>query len=407
MARLVLATFAVAAGIVFAAAVPSVPRELRALAGLSAPTEAAARERKPDPHGGGVHADEGKIAMTAIRVEAAGIQVARIGGGVLISGVTVPGVLSANADRLARVTARIGGTVAGVRARLGERVAAGDVLAVIESREIADAKGEFLTAGRAASLTKLTLDREARLWKQRISAEQDYLQARAASEEAGVRFDLARQRLSSLGLSDPEIADLPRQPAAMLRRLELRAPIAGRVVARTAVLGGAVSADAELFSVADLTTVWVEMAIPPADLRQTREGQKVTIADEGSARGEGNVVFLNPILNTETRSARAVAEIANPDGIWRPGAFVTARLATDEQPVDVLVPRDAVQEIEGEKVVFVRIPDGFEKREIATGREDAVAFEVIFGLEAGVEIAVGNAFVLRAELGKSEATHSH
>ena len=417
MARIVLTAVAVLAGIGLAAIVPSIPRELRHLAGLSVSADAVAR---PSPtnagpvdshghkgHGAEPHAEEGKIVMTAEQVEAAGIQVAPVAAGILVSRVVVPGVLSANADRLARVTARVAGTIAEVRKRLGEQVVAGDVVAVIESREIADAKGEFLTASRAANLTGLTLTREARLWKQRVSAEQDFLQARASDEEAIVRLDLARQRLSSLGLSDSEIADLPRQPAAALRRLELRAPIAGRLVARSAVVGAAVAAEAELFSVADLSTVWVEMAIPPRDLPATREGQRVMITGEGAVQGEGKVMFLNPILDAETRSARAVAEIANPDGLWRPGAFVTAHLATDEQPVDVLVPRDAIQEIEGEKVVFVRTPEGFEKREVAIGREDSGAVEVIFGLDAGTEIVVGNAFALRAELGKSEATHAH
>lgn len=412
MARVLIAALAVLAGVALAAIMPELPAKLRQLAGLSVPTGVAAQAAvapagRADSHGADTHAAEGKIAMTAEQITAANIQVAMVGGGVLVSRVAVPGVLSANADRLARVTARVGGTIAEVRKRLGEPVAAGDVLAVIESRDIADAKGEFLTASRAAHLASVTFARESRLWTQRISPEQDFLQARGADEEARVRLDLARQRLSTLGLSDAEIVDLPRQPVAALRRLELRAPIAGRVIARAAVLGAAVAADTELFSVADLTTVWVEMAIPPRDLLMAREGQRVSITGEGDARGDGKIVFLSPVLDAETRSARAVAEIDNADGAWRPGAFVTAQLATDEQAVDILIPRSAVQELEGERVVFVRTAEGFEKREVAFGREDAAALEVIFGLDTGAEIAVGNAFVLRAELGKSEATHNH
>ena len=268
-------------------------------------------------------------------------------------------------------------------------------------------KGEYLAATRAAHLANVTLTREAKLWKQRISAEQDFLQARAGAEEAKIRLDLARQRLSALGLSDTEVASLPSQPVAALRRLELRAPIAGRVIARAAVQGAAVATDAELFSVADLATVWVEMTIPPRDLPMAREGQKVSIRGEGEARGEGRIVFLSPVLDAETRAARAVAEIDNAEGNWRPGGFVTAELATGEQQVDVLIPRDAVQEFEGEKIVFVRTAEGFEKRDVALGREDASAFEAIFGLDAGTEIVVGNAFALKAELAKSEASHSH
>lgn len=421
MTRFLVPIFAVLAGLALAAAVPSIPLTARRLAGLPVvPTAEAARQAtaapKDDGHGHGAgaqaeeeggHAEEGKIAMTAEQVDAAGIQVAPVGAGVLVSRVAVPGVLAASQDRLARVTARVGGTIAEVRKGLGEQVAKGDVLVVIESREIAEAKGEYLAATRTAALAETTLAREARLWKQRISAEQDFLQARGVAEEARIRVDLARQKLSALGLSDAEVAGLPRQPVAALRRLEVRAPIAGQVTARAAVLGAAVGGDAELFTVADLSTLWVEMAIPPRDLPMAKQGQSVTVSGEGDAKGEGRIVFLSPLLDPETRSARAVAELDNAEGIWRPGAFVTANLATAEQAVDVLVPRDAVQEVEREKVVFVRTPEGFEKREVALGREDAAAYEAIFGLDAGTEIAVGNAFALKAELGKSEAGHAH
>ena len=406
-------------GIAAAAAVPAVPQALRRAVGLSAPAVPAAAPGPAAPAAGGPgkaagaaaeeggHAEEGKIAMTAEQVAAAGIEVAPVGGGVLVNRVAVPGVLTASQDRLARVTARVGGTVAEVRKGLGERVAKGDVLAVIESREIADAKGEYLAGVRTAGLATTTLGREERLWKQRISAEQDVLQARVSAEEARIRVDLARQRLYALGLTDAEVAGLPRQPVAALRRLEVRAPIAGQVTARAAVLGAAVGSDAELFSVADLSTLWVEMSIPPRDLPMVRQGQGVTVSGEGDAKGEGRVIFVSPLLDPETRSARAVADLGNADGAWRPGAFVTASLATAEQPVDVLVPRDAVQELEGEKVVFVRTPDGFEKTEVALGREGADGFEAIFGLDAGTEIAIVNAFSLKAELGKGEAGHGH
>ncbi len=414
MRRLTVPTLAALGGLVLASAVPIIPQTMRRYAGMPVNPAEAARSAetavpKADAHGDGeeAHGEEGKIAMTAEQVVAANILVAPVGAGVLVSRVAVPGVLAASQDRLARVTARVGGTVAEVRKGLGDTVAKGDVLVVIESREIAEAKGEFLAASRQAALQDSNLAREARLWKQRVSAEQDFIQARTNAEETRIRVDLARQKLSALGLSDAEVAGLPKQPVAALRRLEVRAPIAGRVTARTAVLGAAVGGDAELFTVADLSALWVEMSIPPRDLPMARQGQSVTVAGEGDHKGEGRIVFLSPVLDSETRSARAIAELPNPDGAWQPGAFVTASLATAEQPVDVLIPRDAVQEVEKEKVVFVRIPEGFEKREVALGREDAAGYEVIFGVDAGTEIAVGNAFALKAELAKSEAGHGH
>ena len=183
--------------------------------------------------------------------------------------------------------------------------------------------------------------------------------------------------------------------------------MAGRVTARNAILGASVAAEAEVFAVADLGVLWVEMAIPPRDLPLARQGQTVLLTGEGEARAEGRIVFLSPVLDPETRSARAVAEVPNPEGSWRAGGFVTAHLATAEQRVEVLVPRDAVQEVEGRKVVFVRTAEGFETRDVETGREDAEGYEIVFGLEAGTEIAAANAFPLRAELSKSEAGHAH
>ncbi|MBS0639908.1 MAG: efflux RND transporter periplasmic adaptor subunit [Proteobacteria bacterium] len=400
------------AGLGLAVFVPRVPQNIRHIAGLTTIADAAVKpQSKTDGHGHAEGADEeghgeGKVTMTPEQVTAAGIQVMPASSGALVTKVSVPGVLAANADHLVRITARVPGTIAEVRKRLGDMVEAGQVLAVIESREIADAKGEHLAATRVAALANVTLVRETKLWKQRISPEQDYLRAKAATEEASIRVDLARQRLSALGLPDEDVARLANQPVANLRRLELRAPIAGRVIARAAVQGAAVTADAELFSVADLSAVWIEMTIPTQDLPLAREGLPVTIR-EGSIQGQGRIVFLSPVLDPDTRAARAVAEIDNASGQWRPGGFVTAELATAEQAVDVLVPRSAVQEVQGEKIVFVRTPDGFERRDVAIGREDAAAYEIVFGLDAGTDIATGNVFSLKAELSKSEAGHSH
>jgi len=345
--------------------------------------------------------------MTSAQVEAAGIRVAAIGAGILVNRIAVPGVLAANQNRMAKVTSRVAGTVAEIRRGLGEFVATGDVLAIIESREIAEGKSEFLAAMRTSALAESTLVREARLWRQRISAEQDFLQAQTTAEEQRIRLDLARQKLSALGLSEAEIAELPRQQTNQLRRLEIRAPIAGQITARGAVLGGAVTGDSELFTVADLSSLWVEAAVPPRDLPLVRQGLSVTVVGDGDAKTDGKLIFLNPSLDAETRSARAVAEMVNADGAWRPGAFVTVQLMSSRHDVALMIPKQAAQEIGGELVVFVRTVDGFEKREVAVGRDDEDNYEIVFGLEAGAEIAVGNAFALKAELSKSEASHSH
>ncbi|MCO6416118.1 efflux RND transporter periplasmic adaptor subunit [Siccirubricoccus sp. KC 17139] len=401
---------------------PGLPATLRSSLGLAPPVQVVTPAGAADPAGGkgrggghahgaggdhGEEAPEGTVRMTEEQVAAARIEVAEAGPGTVARRISLPGTVAANADRLAHVPARVAGIVTALNRRLGDTVAAGEVLAVVESAEIATAKGEYLAALRTTELARVTFEREQRLWQRKVSAEQDFLKARTDWQEAQIRLDLTRQKLAAIGLSQAEIEALPRQPIEALRRQEVRAPIAGRITARPKMLGEAVSAEAELYTLADLSTVWVEMAVPTADLAFVKEGMAVRIRDEGEVRGAGRIVFLAPVLDPETRSARAVVEAPNPEGALRPGGFVTAEVATEEQRADVLVPRAAVQEIGGESVVFVRTPEGFEKREVVLGRGDREAVEVVFGLEPGERYAAANTFVLKAELGKSEAEHSH
>lgn len=397
---------------------PEFPATLRSRLGLPPQAQSTALAQAPgataeaghkdgDGHGHGPEASAGSIRMGEDQITGAQIEVAEAGPGAIIRRVSLPGIIAANADHLARVPARIAGIVTGLHKRLGDEVTAGEVLAEIESAEIATVKGNYLAALRTTELVRVTFEREQRLWQRRISAEQDFLKARTDWQEAQIRLDLARQKLAALGLGPAEVEALPRQPIEALRRQAVRAPISGRVTARPIVLGAAVSAEAEVYTVADLATIWVELAVPPSDLAFVKQGMSVRIRGEGETRGEGRIVFLSPMLDPETRSARAVVEVPNPAGEFRPGGFATADVATAEQPVEVLVPRGAVQQVAGESVVFVRSSDGFEKREVVLGRGDAEGVEVVFGLDPGERYAAVNTFVLKAELGKAEAEHSH
>jgi cobalt-zinc-cadmium efflux system membrane fusion protein len=388
--------------------VPGLHSWLRQQAGFTAATQAG---EKPHGHGEG-HAEgenENRLTLSDEQITAAGIKLAAAQGGSIARLVTAPATISADIDRLTQVTAKIDGTIAALRVKLGDQVAAGQVLATIESREIAEAKSNFLAAARAEELARITFERESTLWKKRVTAEQDFLKARAEAEDARIKLELARQKLATLGLGDSEIATLlkGRTELATLRLREVRAPIAGRVIEQQATLGAAVGPDAKLFTVADLGTVWVEMAVPPGDLPYVKEGQTVAVSGAGGEQGEGKIVFVSPVIDAETRAARAVARLANPEQSWRPGSFVTASIATDAQTVALLVPREALQTMGNEQVVFVRTPEGFEKRDVVLGRSNERAVEIVFGLDPGEQIAVANTFTLKAQLAKAEAEHSH
>ena len=139
-----------------------------------------------------------------------------------------------------------------------------------------------------------------------------------------------------------------------------------------------------------------------SDLPVIKEGQSVSVTSRGiTEKAEGKIVFISPILDKETRSARVVAEIANTTGVWRPGSFITAAIAIRERAVPLAAPTSAVQGMGAGKVVFVRVPEGFQKREVVLGQGDDRMVEVVSGLHAGETIAVSNTFSLKAELMKS------
>jgi cobalt-zinc-cadmium efflux system membrane fusion protein len=188
---------------------------------------------------------------------------------------------------------------------------------------------------------------------------------------------------------------------------ELRTLIDGVVIEKHLTLGEAVDREEHAFVVADLSTVWVELSLYQKDFGRVRPGLGVRIqAVAGGASAAGEISYLAPAIDPETRTATARVVLPNPESTWRPGMFVTAR-TLDAEPAAVLVPSDAVQTMEGRRVVFVERAEGFAPRVVAVGREGTTRLEVLSGLAAGERVATGNTFLIKAELGKGEAGHDH
>jgi membrane fusion protein, heavy metal efflux system len=414
--RLAIGLLAAGCGITVASLIPEIPQAVRYAVELvtgaepvrPVETRGGAEQRKSKGDSeveiGEEHAT---IRLTVEQIEMSGIALAAVHGGTLSHRIVVPGTIVPHADRIARVSVRLSAIVTELRKKLGDPVEKGEVIAVLESREVADAKSEYLAARLNNDLQRNLYERDRILWDRHIIAEQIELKSRGAAAQAKMNLDIARQKLFALGVTGSELAALPDEPETALRRQEVRAPISGRVVDRKVDLGAAVGRDnleTELFTVADLDRVWVELAVGPTDLPRVAEGQTVSIAAHGfSKRAVGKIVFIGPILDKETHSGRVVAEIANPDGNWRPGSLVQAAVAIEELPAALAVPASALQTIGKTRVVFVRTQDGFERRPVTLGNGDDRLFEVLSGIREGETVAVGNTFVLKAELLKSLA----
>jgi membrane fusion protein, heavy metal efflux system len=369
-----------------------------------------ASEARPDEagHEGGAVSggDEKKrVPLTENQIKQLGIAVAVAQGGRLLRHLTLPGTVVLNTDRLVHIVPRIPGVVREVRMHLGDTVRAGDVLAVIDSRELADAKAAYLAASARLTMAEDTLAREKDLWEKKISAAQDYLTAKQTVAAARIEVRAAQHKLAALGVSEASLQQLASQPASSLTRYELVAPSAGTVIEKHLTVGAVLKEDTEAFLVADLSTVWVHLNVPPSDLPLVRTGQHVTIAAGASMpEATGTLSYLSPLVSEETRTVVTRVVLPNPDGRWRPGLFVTATVAVGDTAVPLLVPKAALQTLHGQPSVFVQTAEGFAPRPVTLGQSNETHVEITAGLQPGEPYAITQTFLLKAELGKPKDT---
>lgn len=346
---------------------------------------------------------EARAQMSDEQLRHNGIELATAGPARIVSTLELLGEVKLNQDRAVVLTPRLSGVVEAVRANAGDRVKRGQVLAVLSSPVLADLRAEALSAQRRLALARTTHEREKKLWEDKISAEQDYLAARQAFHEAEIAADSARQKLAALGASASD--------SQGLTRYEIRSPIDGVVVDRKLSVGEAMKEDAAVFQVADLSSVWVELVVPTPQLPQLSEGMAAQVkATAFDAQGEARLSYIGAVVGEQSRSATARLVLANPKGLWRPGLPVTVTLKGkdgDPAEVPVAVRADAVQTLRYGPAVFGRYGDKFEARPVELGRSDGRMVEVLTGLKAGERYAAKNSFLVKAELGKSEASHDH
>lgn len=197
-----------------------------------------------------------------------------------------------------------------------------------------------------------------------------------------------------------------------LRPYEIKSGLAGTVIKKEIAPGEFVSDKETLFVVADLSTVWIDLSVPRRDFAGLHEGQPVWIdTGFGEPKLESTLSYISPFGSENTQTLLARAVIPNPDGRLRPGLFVTGEIVAGERKVPVAVKTSALQTLDGTTVVFVQEGDGdeivFEARVIKVGEQNGKLTEIRSGIAADEKYAAANSFILKAELGKGEASHEH
>jgi len=539
--------------------------------------QAAGRDAAaPEPHDHAKHADEPEedgheghdahgegeaiVRMTPAQMQQFGIVAAKAQAGKISKHIRLPGEITINADRAAHVVPSAPGIVRKVVARMGDTVASGDVLAVIESAELAEAKSDYLTklnelsccsidVTRARAIRENTVkllalldkspsldelrraesaemgqnravlvsayaelvytssvyEREKTLLAQKISSKSDFQIAEAAYKKAQATYvalrdstsfetmkslfeaqrsrrnqefivKAAERKLHVLGLGEHDMAPLRKAVSAgaisatpakagcgnpnctdpnckeckaekaaaatkdkagcgdpnctdpncreckaeadgdaldvKLGWYSLRAPFNGTVIARHMALGEKLADDADVLTIADMRTVWVDLSVYQKDLRDVRKGQSVSIhVGSGVPDAVGTIAYVSPIVDDTTRTCLARIVLPNLNGVYRPGLFVAAEVAVGEFKIDVLIPKIAVQRVENKSVVFVPTDEGLVAEAVKLGRSSRTHVEILSGLHAGEKYIARGAFKLKAKLVTSglgaHAGHGH
>ena len=340
---------------------------------------------------------EARVTLTNEQLKHNAIEVLTAGPANIQTNLRLIGEITLNADKAVQVLPRLGGIVESVAANVGGTVKKGQTLAVISSTGVAENRGDLAAAQQRLSLAKTTFAREESLWREKISAEQDYLAAKNELELAQIEVSRQRQILLGMGIG-----------SGSGTRYTLTAPISGVVTRKQISVGQVVDMSQILFEIADLNTVWAEISVPTKDLGVVKTGQQVTVAATAFAQTEtGVITYIAPLVNAQSRTAVARVVLPNPKRSWLVGLPVNIDLVANEVNVPLAVSVEAIQSLHYGDVVFGRYGEYFEARPVELGRRDNKYVEVLTGLNNGEQYAAGNSFVVKAELGKAGATHDH
>lgn len=462
------------------------------------------------------------IEVTAEQIEQAGIKTAIAGSGKLEHSITLNGEISVNTELQVHHIARASGIAEKVEVTSGDYVRKGDLLAVLDSSELAEAKSVYYEIFNEVALSLLDLqrarnisentkkllaqlkknpdldslqkttpgdmgehrarllssyaeyttsqkafERRQKLFKDRIISENDFLNAQSAFEKAqaeyisaqdNTRFEItqklydterqqkvnefrlrtAERKLMLLGLSGEDIEMIKQHGAQIQKectdtacrdcsftlgrhyhkenedsfsRIYVKAQRSGTIIKRNIELGEEVEADRVIFTIADLSNLWALLQAPARDVSLIRNGMEATVATADGHQTTGRVLLVEPIINEKSRTATVRVAVSNDRNRLLPGSFVTGAISIAADNLPLVVKRSAVQNVNGDNLVFVAAKKGFRAVDVKIGREDGNNIEILAGLKVGSNYVADGAFTLKSIMVTSgldpHAGHGH
>lgn len=342
-----------------------------------------------------------EVTLTPDAVARAGIEVASVTSTAATDAVRIPGTIEADAYRRVAVTSVVAGRITRVSAELGQAVKRGSTLAQIYSPGLAEAQTKYLTvrAGLEAATQELT--RTERLVEIGAASRQELERIRASHTAHATSVEGARTQLVLLGMT-PAAIDRLTSASAITASASVPAPIDGIVTERQANPGLNVEPSTPLFTIVDLSSVWVMGDLYEKDFPRVRVGSRATVtttAYPGLAL-EGRVAYIDPQVDGQTRTAQVRVEVRNPRRELRLGMYAEVQILAPGGRHAVTVPREAVQTIGDRHVVYLSRPGRigqFIEREVRVGEVTGALVEIASGVNAGDAVVTRGSFFVRAE----------
>lgn len=341
-------------------------------------------------------AEAAPIELSDQEIKEAHLRIEKVSEAEVAERIQLTATIQANQDRLAHVAPRVPGRIVGISAKLGDRVKAGQPLAHLDSIELGEAHSIYLQAESQHKLAQADFERAEKLYADQIVPQKDFLRSRAEYEKARANLRAATDKLRLMGVA-------PVRSEAAISTFPLTAPFSGTVIDKKAVLGELARPDGALFTIADLSTVWIDADLFEKDLGKVRVGSSasVTVAAYPNDVFKGRLTYISSVMDKATRTVKARIEVPNTDERLKPDMFATAAVDTASTRQLLSVPASAVILMEGKKTVFVREKAGFEKRVVELGDNLGGRFVVKDGVEEGDAVVVDGVYALKSRLLKS------
>jgi cobalt-zinc-cadmium efflux system membrane fusion protein len=370
--------------------------------------EHAAEGDKHAEHAGekkeGHEEGESALTLTTEEAERAGIKVEEAKPQAVGATVVVTATIRPDQDRIVHVAPRIEGRITGAPARLGDRVRAGQTLALLDSVEVGEAHAAWAQAQSELRIAETDFKRAETLNAEEIIPRKDFVRAQADRDKAAAAVRAAADRLRLLGGN-------PAGSGAGAAGFAVAAPFAGTVIEKKATLGDLASPSTPMFTIADLSRVWIQADLPEAALAKVRVGAnaKVSVPAYPGEVFDGRVGYVGAMLDKDTRTVAARIEVANADGRLKPEMFATAAIevASDKSAAAISLPDAAIVLMQGQPTVFVFDAGAYEPRVVDPGERFGGRTQLKAGIKPGEQVVTAGAYALKARKLKSQLGHGH